>query len=538
MVDLNRVWFKNYQAGVRPNLNYPDLAMPQYLDKAAGEFPQQDAILFAGVKMPYQMLAAMVNMCAGALVDLGVQKGDRVAVMAPNCPQYVLGYMATLKLGATVVQVSPMYVEKELDHILNDSGAETIIAYDAFYPRIKNIRNQTPLKNVILFALGQPCGTDDENALLAEDLLKKYPPVFTQVPVSMDEDIAVFQYTGGTTGVSKGAMLTHRNISANVLQLLEWMKDIEYGKEKILSILPFFHSYGMTTCMNLSIVNASTMIVLPRFDIKECLEAINIYQPTLFPGVPTMYIAINNFPNVQAYNIKSIKYCISGSAPLPVEVAEKFEAITGGFLVEGYGLSEATPVTHCQPLAGMRKAGSIGLPMPDTDCKITDLETGEKEMPSNELGELCVKGPQVMKGYWNMLQETAHVLRNGWLHTGDIAKMDDDGYCFIVDRKKDMIISAGYNIYPRDIEEVLFEHPKIMEAVVAGVPDEYLGEAVKAFIVLKPGESATENEIIDYCRENLAKYKAPRKVEFRTELPKTIVGKVLRRVLRDEEANK
>ncbi|HBX24595.1 MAG TPA: long-chain fatty acid--CoA ligase [Desulfotomaculum sp.] len=538
MVDPNRVWFKNYQAGVRPSINYPDLTMPQYLDKAAGEFPQQDAILFAGVKMPYQMLAAMVNMCAGALVDLGVQKGDRVAIMAPNCPQYVLGYMATLKMGATVVQVNPMYVEKELDHILNDSGAETIIAYDAFYPRIKNIRNQTPLKNVILFALGQPCGTADENALLAEDLLKKYPPVFNQVPVSMDEDVAVFQYTGGTTGVSKGAMLTHRNISANVLQLLEWMKDIKYGKEKILSILPFFHSYGMTTCMNLSIINSSTMIVLPRFEIKECLEAINVYQPTLFPGVPTMYIAINNFPNVQAYNIKSIKYCISGSAPLPVEVAEKFEAITGGFLVEGYGLSEATPVTHCQPLAGMRKAGSIGLPMPDTDSKIADLETGANEMPPNELGELCVKGPQVMKGYWNMPQETEQVLRNGWLHTGDIAKMDDDGYCFIVDRKKDMIISGGYNIYPRDIEEVLFEHPKIMEAVVAGVPDEYLGEAVKAFIVLKPGESATENEIIDHCRANLAKYKAPRKVEFRTELPKTIVGKVLRRILRDEEANK
>lgn len=537
-MSCDKVWFKNYSQGVRPHIEYPDITMPQYLDKAAANAPQRDAVIFAGVKINFQMFAAMVNMCAGALADLGVKKGDRVALMAPNCPQYVMGYLATLKLGAVVVQVNPMYMEKELQYILNDSGAETIIAYDAFYPRIKNVRSDTSLKNVVLFVLGQPIGTTDENALMAEELMKKYPPAFSQVPVDMDNDVAVFQYTGGTTGVSKGAMLTHRNITANVLQMIEWMPQMEFGQERILSILPFFHSYGMTACMNISIVNASTMILLPRFEIKECLEAINAYQPTLFPGVPTMYIAINNYPDVKSYNIKSIKYCISGSAPLPVEVAEKFEAITGGKLVEGYGLSEATPITHCQPLVGKRKVGSIGLPFPDTDCCIMDLDTGTKELPPNETGELCVKGPQVMKGYWNMPEETAKVLRNGWLYTGDIAKMDDEGYFYIVDRKKDMIISGGYNIYPRDVEEVLFEHPKILEAVVTGVPDEYLGETVKAFVVLKPGETATEEEIIEYCRTKLAKYKAPRKVEFRPELPKTIVGKVLRRVLREEEMKK
>jgi len=538
LVDLNKVWYKFYPEGIRPRIGYPDITMPQFLEKAAKNFPERDAIAFAHVKMSFQMLSAMVNKCAAALADLGVKKGDRVAIMAPNCPQYVLGYMATLKLGAIVVQVNPMYVERELEHILNDSGAETIIAYDAFYPRIKNVRNITPLKNVILFMLGQPSGTADSDAIKAEELLMKYPPEFAQVPVDMDEDVAVFQYTGGTTGVSKGAMLTHRNITANALQVTEWFKDLEYGKEKVLSVLPFFHSYGMTTCMNFSIVNAATMIVLPRFEIKECLEAIKQHQPTFFPGVPTMYIAINNYPNVREYGIDSIKGCISGSAPLPLEVAEKFEELTGGLLVEGYGLSETSPVTHCNPLVGQRKVGSIGIPLPDTDSKIVDLETGERELPPGETGELCIKGPQVMKGYWNMPEETAKTLRNGWVYTGDIAKMDEDGYFYIVDRKKDMIIAGGYNIYPREIEEVLFEHPKVMEAVVAGVPDPYRGETVKAFIVLKEGQHATEEEIIEYCKAHLARYKVPRLVEFRSELPKTIVGKVLRRILREEEIQK
>lgn len=537
-MNSEKLWYKSYSPNVRPHLEYPDLTMPQYLEKAAKDFPERDAVIFAGVRLPYKILAAMVNQCAGALTDLGVKKGDRVALMAPNCPQYILGFLATLKIGAIVVQVNPMYVERELEHILNDSGAETIIAYDAFYPRIKNVRSITPLKNVILFALGNPAGTADDNALKAEELLPKYPPQFEQAPVDMDNDVAVFQYTGGTTGVSKGAMLTNRNITANAIQVAEWFETLEYGNEKVLSALPFFHSYGMTTCLNLSIINAATMVVMARFDIKECLELIKQEKPTLFPGVPTMYIAVNNYPNVKEYGIDSIKGCISGSAPLPVEVAEQFEKLTGGLLVEGYGLSETSPVTHCNPMFGQRKVGSIGIPLPDTDCKIMDLETGEQELPPGELGELCISGPQVMKGYWNMPEETNKTLRNGWIYTGDIAKMDEDGYFYIVDRKKDMIIAGGYNIYPRDIEEVLFEHPKVLEAVVAGVPDPYRGETVKAFVVLKEGQQATEEEIIEYCKANLARYKVPKLVEFRPELPKTIVGKVLRRTLREEEIQK
>ncbi len=538
MVDLNKVWYKNYSPNVRPHLHYPDITIPQYLDKSAKDFPERAAVVFAGTRYSYQMLAGMVNQCAGALAALGVKKGDRVAIMTPNCPQYILGFLATLKLGAIVVQVNPMYVERELEYILKDSGAQTIIAYDALYQRIKNVRSRTALENVIVFALGKPAGAIDENAIQAEVLLPQYPLQFQQVPVNMDEDVAVFQYTGGTTGVSKGAMLTNRNLTANTLQVTEWIETLDYGKEKVLSALPFFHSYGMTSCLNLSIMNAATMIIMAQFNIRECLELIKNEKPTIFPGVPTMYIAVNNYPNVQEYGIKTIKSCMSGSAPLPMEVVEIFEMLTGGLLVEGYGLSEASPVTHCNPLLNRRKVGSIGIPLPDTDCKIMDLETGERELAPGESGELCVRGPQVMKGYWNMPEETANILKNGWVYTGDIAWMDDEGYCYIVDRKKDIIIAGGYNIYPREIEEVLFEHPKILEAVTVGVPDPYRGETVKAFIVLKEGKQATEREIIQYCRANLARYKVPKHVEFRPALPQNIVGKVLRRVLREEERQK
>ncbi len=535
MVDLNKLWLKSYSPNVRPHLHYPDLTIPQYLEKSAKDFPKRSAVVFAGTRYSYQSLAGMVNQCAGALAAMGVKKGDRVALMTPNCPQYILGYLATLKLGAIVVQVNPMYVERELEYILKDSGAQTIIAYDVLYPRIKNVRKRTALENVIVFSLGKPAGAIDENAIQAELLLPKYPPQFQQVPVNMNEDVAVFQYTGGTTGVSKGAMLTNLNLTANTLQVAEWLETMEYGKDKVLCALPFFHSYGMTGCLNLSIMNAATMIIMAQFGIKECLELIKNEKPTIFPGVPTMYIAVNNHPNAQEYGIKTIKSCMSGSAPLPMEVVEIFEKLTGGHLVEGYGLSEASPVTHCNPLLDRHKVGSIGIPLPDTDCKIMDLETGERELPPGEAGELCVRGPQVMKGYWNMPEETANTLKDGWLYTGDIARLDDEGYCYIVDRKKDIIIAGGYNIYPREIEEVLFEHPKIMEAVAIGVPDPYRGETVKTFVVLKEGQLATEREIIQYCRANLARYKVPKYVEFRPALPQNIVGKVLRRILREEE---
>ncbi|RLC69430.1 MAG: long-chain fatty acid--CoA ligase, partial [Chloroflexi bacterium] len=343
---------------------------------------------------------------------------------------------------------------------------------------------------------------------------------------------------GGTTGVPKGAMLTHKNMLANAIQVRHWLVDAKEGGEVMLSVLPFFHVYGMTVCMNMAIYIGSAMVLLPQFKVKEVLEAINKYKPTLFPGVATMYVAINTYPEVSKYDISSIRACIAGAMPLPYEVWTKFEEITGGKLVEGYGLTEASPVTHCNPIYGLRKP-CIGLPFPDTEAKIVDLETGEKELPIGEIGELAVRGPQVMKGYWNMPEETKMVLKpDGWLLTGDIAKMDEDGYFYIVDRKKDMILSGGYNIYPREIEEVLYAHPKVKEVAAVGVPDEYKGEVPKVFIVLKEGETATEEEIIAYCKENLAKYKIPKYVEFRKELPKTMVGKILRRVLAEEEKKK
>ncbi|MDK2889301.1 MAG: long-chain acyl-CoA synthetase [Thermoanaerobacter sp.] len=528
-------WLSFYEEGVPSTLEYPDKTMPELLEQAAADWPDRTAIIFSGVEINYRTLAGMVHRFAAALADLGVKKGDRVALMSPNCPRYVIGYMAIQKIGAVVVQVNPMYTERELEHLLVDSGAEVIIAYDALYPRIKAIRGVTPLKHVILFSLGQSQYPAEPDVLQAEKMLAGAPSSPPEVKIDPLEDLAVLQYTGGTTGIPKGAMLTHRNVVANALQVVAWFTGCQYGQERMLSVLPFFHVYGMTVAMNFAVVIAATQIILPRFEINQVLECINTYRPTLFPGVPTMYVAFNNHPRVKDYDVRSIKYCISGSAPLPVEVAEKFEELTGGYLVEGYGLSETSPVTHCNPLRGKRKVGSIGLPLPDTLCKIVDVETGERELPPGEAGELCIKGPQVMKGYWNMPEETAGTLRDGWVYTGDIARMDEEGYFYIVDRKKDMIVAGGFNIYPREVEEVLFEHPKVQEAVVAGIPDPYRGETVKAFVVLKQGQTATEEELIQYCRGKLAAYKVPRQVEFRDSLPKTIVGKVLRRYLREEE---
>lgn len=535
---LERPWFKFYDPDVKRCLDYPENSIiSDFIAKSAADFPQKPAIIFMGNEISYQLLDIYVNKVAAALSSLGVKKGDRVAIMAPNCPQYIISFHGVLRAGAIVVQVNPMYVERELEHILNDSGAETIIAFEAFYQRIKAVKEVTSLKNVILFQFGQPAGeysgeAQDFNNFLAS--ATGDPPKFN---FNVTQDVAVLQYTGGTTGVSKGAVLTHRNILANALQASTWVKAV-YGNEILLTIVPMFHSYGMSSGMNYSIYNAATNVLLPRFEINEVLETIDKYKPTVFPGVPTMYIAIINHPEVSKFDISSINYCICGSATLPAQVSHKFHQLTGGKLVEGYGLSETSPSTHCQPLNGVQKEGSIGLPFPDVDAKIVDLETGARELPPNEIGELIVKGPNAMKGYWNMPEETANTLRDGWIYTGDIAKMDEDGYFFIIDRKKDMVIVGGFNVYPRDIEEVLFEHSKVQEAVVVGVPDLYRGEAVKAFIVLKEGVAATQEDIISFCKQKLAAYKVPKSVEFRDQLPKTIVGKVLRRCLRDEELTK
>jgi long-chain acyl-CoA synthetase len=551
---MEKIWLKHYPKKVPPTVEYPDIPLYKFLDDSAKNFPDTVATVFMGGKLTYRELADQVNKFACGLSKLGIKKGDRVALFFPNCPQSVIALYAALKIGAVVVQNNPLYVEREVKYQVDDSGAETMITLDleVLYPKVRNIQDKTGLKRVIVSSLKEylpfplsllyPLAKRKDVAKVApdaiwfQDVMKKgdTPP---SVKVKSDE-VALLQYTGGTTGVSKGVMLTHKNLVVNAIQCKSWFPEVEVGKERSLAVLPFFHSFGMTVSMNFPILIASSMILVPRWETKEVLSLIQKQKPTLFPGVPTMYVAINNDPDVSKYDLSSVKYCISGAAPLPLEVLQAFERLTGGKLREGYGLTESSPVTHSNPLEGLVKEGSIGIPFPDTDCKIVDVEKGDKILGLSEIGELCIKGPQVMKGYWNMPDETAQTLRDGWLYTGDISKVDEDGYFYIVDRKKDMIIASGFNIYPRDIEEVLYEYPKIKEAAVAGIPDEYRGETVKAYIVLKEGETATEEEIIHFCKENLAKYKVPKMIEFRPALPKTIVGKVLRRTLVEEELKK
>jgi long-chain acyl-CoA synthetase len=558
MSTQEKPWFQHYPEPTPRQLTYPDQPLPHFLERAAREFPNQEAISFLGKRLTYQQLLQDVYRAANALEERGVKKGERVAIMLANSPQAVIAYYAVLFLGGIVVQTNPMYKERELEHQLTDSEAETIICLDLVYRQVAKVRGKTALKRIIVTSIKDylpfpknwlyplklkkdgiqvevPYGTDDVYAF--SDLLKKALPKPIECRVESMEEIALLQYTGGTTGLAKGAMLTHRNIVVNVVQCDAWMHKGERGKEKVLGIVPFFHVYGMTVVMNYAVYLAATMVLLPRFNVDDTLKTIQSERPTLFPGAPTMYVALINHPDIKKYDLSSIQACLSGSAPLPLVVQETFEKLTGGRLVEGYGLTETSPVTHANPIWEKRKNGSIGLPWPDTDCRVVDLETGEELEPGG-VGVLEVKGPQVMKGYWKREEETAKSLRDGWFNTGDIGTMDDEGYFYIMDRQKDLIIAGGFNIYPREVEEVLYDHPAIQEAAVIGVPDPYRGETVKAFIVPKKGEQPTEEELNAYCRDRLASYKVPRLYEFREELPKTTVGKVLRRVLMEEEKKK
>ncbi len=544
---MERPWLKFYEPGVLHHIQYPDIPLYRILDNAVRDFPEREAIIFRGRKITYRQLGEEVANVASGLAQSGLKKGQRMAIMLPNCPQYISTYYAILKIGGIVVNVNPMYVERELEFQLKDAGVEIILALRDFYSRLKAIEEEVSMKTIILTDLDETRGerTQQKSGVTSAkgvyeyvelvEMGKRLPPPSVQVN---PEEVALLQYTGGTTGLSKGAMLTHRNLVSDVLQCVSWNQDAVRGQERMLAALPFFHVYGMTVAMNEAIELAATIILLPRFNVDDALEAINLYQPTRFPGVPTMYMAIMNHPQVNQYNISSIRVCSSGSAPMPVEAQRRFEELTGAKISEGYGLTEASPVTHANPFLGKRKIGSIGLPRPDVDAKIVDLETGEKDLLPGEEGELCIRGPQVMLGYWNRPEETSKTLRNGWLYTGDIARMDEEGYFYIVDRKKDMIICSGYNVYPREIEEVLYQHPKIQEACIVGVPDPYRGETVKAFVVLKENQQATAEEIIEYCQKNMAKYKVPTSVEFRQELPKSHVGKVLRKILREQEMKK
>lgn len=546
-------WLVKYPKEVPPTIEYGNKTIHGMLQDSATKYPRKDAIYFFGKTMTYKELYEATCQFAHALLEEGLQKGDRVAIMLPNCPQAVIAYYGTLMAGGIVVQTNPLYVERELLHQLYDSEAKMIICLDLLYPRVMKVKKQTSLQKVIVTAIKdylpfpknliypyiqkRDTGMEvsiqsNQHTLDFKRLLKvaKKDELHLQIDA---EEVALFQYTGGTTGLAKGVMLTHRNLVANTLQCLHWMYELRGKDERTLAALPFFHVYGMTVSMNLSILNSGKMYIVPKFDPAEILKMIEKHKISIFPGAPTMYIALINHPEIKRYDLSSIKACISGSASLPYDVQTKFEEITGGKLVEGYGLTEASPVTHCNPIWGERREGSIGLPWPDTDAVIF-CEGGTEEANVNEIGELAVRGPQVMKGYWNRQEETEATIRDGWLLTGDMGYRDEDGYFYIVDRKKDMIIAGGFNIYPREIEEVLFEHPSIQEVAVVGVPDPYRGETVKAFVVLKEGHSVSEKELDDYCRQNLASYKVPRLYEFRDELPKTMVGKVLRRVLIEE----
>ncbi|MBM3129539.1 MAG: long-chain fatty acid--CoA ligase [Chloroflexi bacterium] len=548
-----RPWLKHYEPDVPFTLAYPSQPLFRFLDTAARHHPRTRALVFFDHALTYRELNDAVNRLANALLQLGVKKGDRVALLLPNSPQMVIAYYAALKTGAIAVSLNPLSDAEELGHQLNDSGAETIVALSLFYPLIKVVKAGTPLKRVILTNIKEYFSPlrrvlfeivreareghridlrGQRDAFALQELLARAANAPPAIPVEPD-DLALLQYSSGTTDASKGVMLTHANIVANTAQVRHWITDIDEGAERVLCALPFSHIYGMTAAMNLGISIAATLILLPTFVTGEVLNVSMRYRPTLFPGVPTMYVAINHFPNVRKYGLKSIRACVSGAAPLPLEVQEEFEKLTRGKLIEGYGLTEASPVTHANPIYGARKTGTIGIPFPDTDAKIVDLQTGE-DAPIGAIGELAVRGPQVMRGYWNRPDDTAQALRDGWLFTGDLARMDEDGYFQIIDRKKDMILAGALNVYPRDVEEVLYENPKVLEAAVAGVPPDGGPQFVKAYVVLRQGEVATTEEFIEYCRMRLNESAVPRLVEFRERLPKTFVGKVFKRKLEEK----
>ena len=536
-----RPWFKFYEPGVRMNFEIPEITLVEMLKRTEQRFPNNPALIFAGKTTTYREMNVLIERMAKVFVQRGIQKGDRISIFMPNSANWVITFFAILRVGAVVVQTNTLYVENELKALLQDSGAIGVVSIPQLLPRIAPIQAEVGLKLVALDSLSgfsgltglgladNPVFLDIEESLVDASL----DGVESLPLVSRSEELAVLQYTGGTTGTAKGVMLTHRNLVANAMQAWEWIVGRE-GEERVLTVLPLFHIYALTACMNFALLSGGAMIILPKFDIDAVLQHINDYRPTFFPGAPTMYVAVINHPRIKEYNVSSIRCCLSGSAPLPKEVAIRFAELTGGRLVEAYGLSESSPATHLNPIFHAR-VGSIGIPAPNTDAKIMDLETGQRKLPPGGIGELVLKGDQVMLAYWQKPEETESVLRDGWLYTGDIAYMDEEGFFYIVDRKKDMIISGGYNVYPRDVEEVLYTHPAVREAVCAGIPDAYWGEMVKAYIVLKDETSVTEEEVLAYCQGKLAAYKIPKKIEFREELPKTAVGKVLRRFLVKEE---
>ena len=546
-------WLEHYDRNVPASLSYRNAPLSDILEDAARRHPERTAIAFNNWRISYRGLRRRAGRFAAGLRALGVRRGDRVAIMLPNLPQTLISYWGALFAGASVVFVNPLYMETELTHILEDSGAKVLVVLDLLWARHRGLIAGSGVERIVVTrvsgCLGFPLNllyrakawrdgklprldVDGNRVLDWKDMFAKEP--FAHGGIVPDEDVAVLQYTGGTTGQPKGAMLTHANLWANVQQSQAILHAIGVSAEVFLGVLPFFHIYGLTVTVNFATASAATIIPLPRFDPLETLKAIRRFKPTVFPGTPSIYAALLTQKALPQYDLTCVRYCVSGSAPLPVETMRRFTNLTRAAIVEGYGLTEASPITHLNPLEGTRKQGSVGIPFPDTFARILDLETGQPVRPGVP-GELVLRGPQVMRGYYNRPQETRQVLKNGWLHTGDVAVMDGQGYFFIVDRKKDLILSGGYNVYPREIEEVLLTHPKVAEAAVVGQQHSTRGEVVKAFIVPSPEEEPlTREEVVAFCREKLASFKVPKVVEFCGELPKTFVGKVLKRVLREK----
>ena len=556
---MQRLWTAHYDAGVSPSMEFPDQVLPDLLATTAAHYPHCPALRYYGATFPYAELNKAVAQFAQALAPLRSGAKGVVGVMLPNLPQTVIAYFGILKTGAAVSPINPLYVEQEIVHQVTDAGCDTVIALPQFHARLAPLVGRTCLKRIILTGpeeylpwfkrLVYPwmkrreqfrdVASISPTCIRWRQLMKG--PLDARPLSVAPNDVALLQYTGGTTGTPKGVVLTHRNLVANTLQCHRWMPALRSGEEKFLGVLPFFHVYGMSACQNLAVSVAACLTLLPRFQAGEVLKTIQQERITVFPGIPAMYGAINNYSQLERFNLRSIRLCISGAGPLHPDIQHRFEALTGAKLVEGYGLTEAAPVTHVnpiQPADNQRRSRSIGLPLPETEAKIMDVETGSRELPIGEVGELVIRGPQIMQGYWNRPEETRAVLRDGWLFTGDVARMDRDGFFYIEDRKKDMIKSSGENVYPREVDEVLCRHPKVKEAVVVGIPMGLRGELIKAFVVLRDGEKTTAAELLDHCRKELAKFKVPKKIEFRTALPKTVIGKVLRRVLLDEELQK
>jgi long-chain acyl-CoA synthetase len=556
----DRPWFKHYDPGVPRHIDYPDVPLHFFMEDAARKYPDRPCTIFKGGVVTYRQMDEFTDRLAGGLAALGIGKGDPVGVFMPNVPQFVLAYYAILKAGGVVVATNPLYTPPEIEHQLSDSGAELMLVTSNFYSTVKAAQPKTHLKRLVvtnikeflppllrlLFTLAREKKEGHRVELQPGDiwlanLLHQHPPDNRPKLDIRPDDVAMYQYSGGTTGLSKAAVALHRNLVANTLQIRAWMVDVKVGQEITLMAIPLFHVYGMMAGMSHAISVAASMVMIPNpRDMQDVISSIERYHPTIYPGVPTMYNAINNYPAVVAgkVDVSSIKACISGSAPLMRETKEKFEQLTGGKLVEGYGLSEAPTATHCNPLMGENRAGSIGLPFPDVDCRIISLDDGMTVLGTGEIGELTINSPNVMHGYLNMPTETANTLRDDWLYTGDIARMDEDGYFYIVDRKKELIKPGGYQVWPREVEEVISANPEVLEVGVAGIPDAYRGETVKAWVVLKPGAQADSEAIKAWCKGKLAPFKIPTQVEFRDSLPKTTVGKILRRELVRQDREK